>query len=47
MNFTRIILAAAAVIIVGGFAFLALTDVPVEHSQIQKTIPNDRFLKNH
>ena len=47
MKFATILLAAFVVLIVGGFTFLALTDVPVEHSQITKTIPNDRFLNSH
>ena len=48
MTFTRIILAAVAVIIVGGFAFLALTDVSllcgmtVGLGAIASALPNRR-----
>ncbi len=47
MKFATILLAAFVILVVGGFTFLSLTDVPVEHSQITKTIPNDRFLNSH
>ncbi len=29
--------------LVGGFIFLAVTDIPVEQTQIKKTISNERF----
>ena len=46
MLFLKILL-VLVVLSVGGLAFLALTDVSVKHSQITKTIPNDRFLSTH
>ena len=46
MTFLKILL-VLVVLAVGGFTFLSLTNVPVAHSQITKTIPNDRFLNAH
>ena len=36
-------LAAAILLIAGGFVFLSLTDVPVAATRVTKIIPNDRF----
>lgn len=44
---TRIGLAVAALLLAGGFAYLAAVDIPVTQSEIVKTIPNERFFKNH
>ncbi len=43
MNFIKILLGLVVLLIVGGFLFLAFTDVPVPHTQVTKTIPNDHF----
>jgi hypothetical protein len=44
MTFVKILLGLVVILFIGGFAFLAFTDVPVQHSQVTKIIPNDRFL---
>lgn len=43
MKLVTFILAAAALLAVGGFTFIALQDVPVTQTEIVKTIPHDRF----
>lgn len=43
------IIAAAVVVVLlaGGFAAIALMDIPVQQTEITKTIPNDRFFKTN
>ncbi|HEY8191708.1 MAG TPA: hypothetical protein VIG74_04725 [Alphaproteobacteria bacterium] len=43
------IIAAAivVVILVGGFAAVTFMDIPVQQTEITKTISNDRFFKNN
>ncbi len=47
MTFAKIILGIALIICVGGFVFLATVNVPVEQTQITKTIPNDHIFDNN
>ena len=44
MTFLKILLALILIVAVGGFAVLAMTSVPVSHSTITKTLPNDRII---
>lgn len=32
-------------LLLGGFGYIALTDMPVSQTQVEKTIPNDRFFR--
>lgn len=43
MTFAKILLGLTLIICVGGFVFLATVNVPVEQTQVTKTIPNDRI----
>ncbi len=47
MKFIHIALAVTVLVIAGVFSFLILADVPVEQSEITKTIPNDKFFESH
>jgi hypothetical protein len=38
-----IIVAAIAIVVLGGFALLAALDIPAPTSRIERTIPNDRL----
>lgn len=40
---SRILLPVIALLVIGGFAYLAFTDIPVEQNEIRKVIPNERF----
>lgn len=33
-----------ALLLIGGFAYVALTDVPVTTQKVEKTIPQDQYL---
>lgn len=44
MLFIKILLGLVAIIVIGGFAYLAVTDVPVQHTHVSKDIPAARFL---
>jgi len=39
----RIAAVAVVVLIVGGGAYLAFSDLPAPTAHVEKTIPNDRF----
>ena len=43
MKILKFVIPLVALILLGGFSWLALTDVPVEQKEIQKVISNDRF----
>jgi hypothetical protein len=43
MKLVKLLLSVFVIVIVAGFAYIALTDVPVEKNQVTKTIPNERF----
>ncbi|MBU0799877.1 MAG: hypothetical protein KKA05_02630 [Alphaproteobacteria bacterium] len=47
MKFVAIIFAAAALVTAAGFAYVAMQDVPVQQTEIVKTIPNDRFFASN
>ena len=47
MKFVAFILGIAALITAAGFTFVALKDVPVEQTEIVKTIPNERFFQSN
>ena len=44
MSLFRILLAVIVITIVLGFGYLAIVEVPVEQSDIQKTIPKELYL---
>lgn len=46
MKLVKFLMIAAFVLIIGGFGYIATTDVKIEQETVVKTIPNDRFLKN-
>jgi hypothetical protein len=39
--------AAVVVLLIGGFAAVAFMDIPVQQTEITKTIPNVRFFKSN
>ncbi len=43
MKLFKIIFGLAALILVGGFGYFAITDVPAPQSEVIITIPNERF----
>ena len=43
-RFTRILLILVLLVIVGGGVFLSQWDIPPPEGQIEKIIPNERFL---
>lgn len=47
MTFAKILLGLTLIICVGGFVFLATVNVPVEQTQVTKTIPNDRIFDHN
>ena len=47
MTFIKILVGLILLIFAGGFAALALTNVPVTHSTVTKTLPNDRIIDAH
>jgi hypothetical protein len=47
MTFAKILLGLTLIICVGGFLFLATVNVPVEQTQVTKTIPNDRIFDHN
>ena len=46
MKLTKFLLLATLLLIVGGFGYIATTDINIEQETITETIPNDRFYKN-
>lgn len=46
MKLVSFVFTAAALLLVAGFAYVAFTDIPVEQTEIVKTIPNDRFFSS-
>ena len=40
---SRIIIALAVLVLVGGVVFLATWDIPAPASEVVKVLPNDRF----
>lgn len=46
MKLKKIILLSALLLIIGGFGYIATTDIKVEQQTVTETIPNDRFYKN-
>lgn len=43
---TKIGLVALMALLLGGFIYVALIDIPVNQSEVIQTIPNDRFFKD-
>ena len=43
MKIITLVLLLCVALLIGSFAYFAVTDIPVEQSQAIKTIPNDRF----
>lgn len=43
MKLVKILCGAVLLLFVGGFAYIAVTDVSVKQTQISKTIENERF----
>ena len=46
MKKLKLVISLFAVLILGGFTYFAITDIPVERSEVTKTIPNERFFGN-
>lgn len=44
MKFMAFIFAIATVAVLGGFTFVAFQKVPIEQTEIVKTVPNEKFL---
>ena len=42
-NISRIVIAVVAVVIAGGFAFLATWDIPAPRAPVERVLPDDRF----
>jgi len=42
-SFSRLVLAAVAILALGGGVFLAMWDIPAPVQKIEKEIPDDRF----
>lgn len=47
MKRTMLLFGVLAVLLLGGFVALAVTDAPVKTSSISQTIPNERFFDAH
>jgi hypothetical protein len=43
MKIGKILLALVGLALIGGFAFLAIVDVPVTQTEISKEIPHEKF----
>lgn len=43
MKLVKLLFALILVTGIGGFIYLAVTDIPVEQREVTKTIPNERF----
>lgn len=43
MKFFKLLFGLAFIGMIGGFVWLAVTDVPIEKTTIKKTINNERF----
>lgn len=43
MKLVKWLLTVFILVIAAGFTYIAVTDVPVQQSQVTKTIPNERF----
>lgn len=43
MKVVKFILTATVLVFIAGFAYIAMTDVPIEQNQVTRTIPNERF----
>ena len=43
MKLVILLCSVMGLLLIGGFAFFAVTDVPVKKTEISKTIPNERF----
>lgn len=43
--FTKWLSLLLLLMVLGGFGYLAMMDVPVQQSDIEKTIPNSRFFQ--
>lgn len=46
MKILRVAIIVILLALIGGFVFLSTTDIPVERTEVRKTIPNDRFFKD-
>ncbi|MDX9859360.1 MAG: hypothetical protein RBS99_00445 [Rhodospirillales bacterium] len=42
-HFSRVVVLAVLVVMVGGAVFLATWDIPAPTAAVEKVIPNDRF----
>lgn len=47
MKITKLLLGAVVLLLIGGFAYLAVTDVPVEKTEVSKVISNERFFNGN
>jgi len=42
----KILFVLIIAIVIGGFVWFAVTDIPVEQTNVNENIPNERFLEN-
>lgn len=47
MKFLILLVSTLAILVIGGFAYLAITDVPVQTTLVSQTIPNERFFNSN
>jgi len=45
MRFLKILFLGLAILIIGGFAYFAFTDVNIQQQDVTKTLPAENFLK--
>tara|TARA_R110000787_G_scaffold196178_3_gene307472 strand:+ start:303 stop:446 length:144 start_codon:yes stop_codon:yes gene_type:complete len=45
LKFASIVIVVALVLLAGAAVFLASWDIPAPSTQVEKTIPNDRFAR--
>jgi len=43
--FTKWLPLLLLLLVLGGFGYLAMVDIPVQQSTVEKTIPNSRFFQ--
>ncbi len=46
MRLKKIVLITVSVLFVGGFLYIATTDIKTQQQEVTQTIPNDRFYKD-
>lgn len=46
MKLGKILMIICVLAVVGGSAYIAMSDIHVDRTQVTKTIPNDQFFKD-